>query len=572
MSDALIDVPELPVRSDGMEHAAHELRGRAAAVPPAAEEAVAGWNDLRARYDAPEAPELVESMTLVVEGGNQTSEAFSRIGAVLGELADALRLLEKRRSAVFEEAAAGGSDIATGRAHIDLSIARLRSDIAAVLDDACRDLSGVAAPPPMSLASGGSVAPLVGPRITWQMRTEQAVLEIVLAPLIEAARGGAGRVRTMLATHPEFVERIRQRPPAPDAVRDWWNALPTGAKTALTHGAPAVVGALGGVPPLARVAANRVVARDRIAFVDRDIAQLESLLKEGAMATLRAERQTMLDRLAAERSYLDRVVAGDVQLVLYQPEANRIAEMIGTPGPGTQRVLTYVPGTFTSVHSFYGNAVQELPRWLSKGDTGMVAFVWKGTDFPGDGDRAGLADQVVGIGEANQQDRAVPAGESLARFANEMRTNPDVAAARQIGGGYSWGLVPLTGSELAGTHYDSVHSFAGAWVPRGWAADPRTDYSHWSYTDFLSIAQDLGWVGDGRNPDVTPEFEHHVFERPGDFDVPLGGDLAPFLDPNGPSVRISVSPMENHQLIVSTRPENLRAREAIYTEVVEGRK
>lgn len=572
MSDAYVDVPALPVRPDELEQAALRLRGRSGAVALCAEDVVAGWRDLRSRYDAPEVGELTDTMTALVDGGTQTGEMFARAGEVLSELVDALRLLEWRRSVLADESALGASGAAFAAADLDLYVARLRSSIAGVLDQACRDLAGLAAPPPLPLAGGGGTGPFIGPRLTWQMRTEQAAREIVLAPLIEAARGGAGRLRTLLADHPEWVDRIRQRPPAPGDIRNWWSSLTSAARTALTNGAPDVVGALGGVPPLDRVAANRVVARDRITLIDRDIAHYESLLREGAMATLRAERQNALDRLTAELRYLERVVAGDVQLVLYQPEENLIAEMIGTPGPATQRVLTYVPGTFTSVHSFYGNEVQELPRWLTKGDGGMVAFIWKGTDFPGDDERAGLADQVVGIEEANQQYRAIPAGESLARFANEMRSDPDVAAARQIGSGYSWGLVPLTGSEQAGTRYDAVHSIAGAWVPRGWEADPRTEYSHWSYTDFLSIAQDLGWVGDGRNPDVTPEFERHVFERPGDYEVPLGGDLAPFLDPNGPSVRISMSPMENHQLIVSTRPENQRAREAIFTQIVEGRR
>ncbi len=49
--------------------------------------------------------------------------------------------------------------------------------------------------------------------------------------------------------------------------------------------------------------------------------------------------------------------------MLYQPEENRIAEMIGTPGPGTKRVLTYVPGTFTSMDSFFGGGAG-VARWL----------------------------------------------------------------------------------------------------------------------------------------------------------------------------------------------------------------
>lgn len=550
------DVPGPPVRVDELDDAAARLRSRAGVVGPAAEEVVSEWRALPGPYDTADAVDLVERMTSLGAGGSQTSEAFSWVGEVLSELAEALRLCEKRRSVVVDEHALTDRAVASPRADFDVAVARVHSDIDGALDAACRDLAALAAPPPLRLAAGVGAGPLIGPRITWSMRSEQAAADAVLAPLVEAARGGAGRVRKVLVDHPEWAERISGRRVAPSAVRDWWVALPPGTAAALIEGAPAVIGALGGVPPLARVAANSVVARERIPAVEREIARFEAVMSEGAMATLQAERRSALDRLRAERSYLDRVVAGDVQLVLYQPDENRIVEMIGTPGPGTRRVLTYVPGTFTSVDGFYRGEVQELPQWLVRQDQGTLAFVWKGTEFPGDDERTGIVNQMAGINEANDQNRAGPAGEALARFVSEMRSDPRIAASRHIAGGYSWGLVPVTSSEVAGVRYDSVHSFAGAWVPVGWKANGATEYYHWSYTDFLSIAQDLGWVGDGRNPDVMPGFERHIFERPGDYEVPLGGDLAPFLGPNGPSVRISLSPLGNHQLITESSEDN----------------
>jgi hypothetical protein len=556
VSDVPTAVPELPIRADEIEDAAHRLRLRAGAVSPCAGELTEGWHDLRARYDAPEAEELIERMTVLMAGGAQTSEAFSRVGEVLSELSDALRLIEKRRAAAVEEVGHGAGAGAAAGADLDLAIARLRSDSAGVLDEACRGLAGVAAPPPLPLATNGPPEPFIGPRITWGMRAEEAARDILLTPLVEAARGGAGRVRTLLADQPEWAERIHQRPPAPGPVRDWWDALAPAARTALTDGAPAVVGALGGVPPLARVAANRVVARERIPVIEQEIARYSALLGEGSLATLRAERQSAIDRLVVERAYLDRVVAGDVQLVLYEPEQNRIAEMIGTPGPDTRRVLTYVPGTFTSIESFYRGGAQAMPAWLTEQGDGMVAFVWKGVEFPGDDEGSSLVEQLIGIGEANEQKRATQAGEALATFVEAMRTDADIGSARQIAGGYSWGLVPVAGSEVAGVRYDAVHSLAGAWVPPDWTAASTTRYFHWSYTDFLAVAQDMGWVGQGRNPDVMPGFEKRIYDRPGDYDMRLGGELAPFLDPVGPPLRLPASPLENHDLIVEVSAEN----------------
>lgn len=57
-------------------------------------------------------------------------------------------------------------------------------------------------------------------------------------------------------------------------------------------------------------------------------------------------------------------------------------------------------------------------------------------------------------------------------------------------------------------------------------ADPYTQYSHQTYRGSLSSFQDMGVVGEGRNPDVT-------------------------------------SPVENHSLIASDDAENLRILERI---------
>ncbi|WP_285136977.1 hypothetical protein [Microbacterium sp. lyk4-40-TSB-66] len=575
MSEQGLTVPSVPVRADELDHAAHRLRDRATAVAPTADEVVVGWSDLGATYDAPEAAELTEKMSGLSAGGRQTSEAFARVGAVLGELADALAVLEWRRSLLVEEAAAIPTETtgpASGSADVESAIARLRLDVAAVIDDACRDLAGIGEPPPLPIAAGGVVSSPIGPRITWQMRTEALAAETLLTPLVEIARGGAGRMSQILADHPDWIERFRRRPLASGAVKVWWDALTPGRQTALINGAPELIGALGGVPVLARVAANRVVAQDRLPTVEREIERLESLFDEGAAATLQAERRSALERLRTERDYLGLVVAGDVQLVLYQPEQKRIAEMIGTPGPETKRVLTFVPGTFTSLDSFYGGGAQQLPEWLTKQDSGMLAFVWKGVEFPGDDNSAGPVDQALGIGEANDQQRALPAGESLTRFVSEMRSDTAIAGAQQIAGGYSWGLVPVTASELAGTHYDVVNSFAGAWVPERWTADPTTEYFHWSYTDFLSMAQDLGWVGGGRNPDVMPGFQSRIYDRPGDYDAPFGGELAPFIAPDNPSVRMSLDPFASHQLIASDGPENRLALDDIRDAILKGEK
>jgi len=577
MSVGVDVIPELSIDVGELTRVAGELRAKARDLPAAAAAVVQSWDGLGAVYEAPETAELNAKMMPLAPVGIDVCQALARAADIVDQLADDLMWLAMRRRGLVEdvedlsrtpEDADSGELTADLKARIDHFGAALEER----LDRARADVAAIAPPAACIGEIPDAVAPPRGPGMTWAAHSETTATDLVLAPLLALARSGTSRIARLLAAHPEWAELLRQRPPSPTVVRAWWQTLPPATVAALIDGAPALIGALGGVPPLDRVAANRVSARVRLREVEAEIPEWELVSTEGASADLQAQRRAALAALRAEGDYLRRVVAGDVTLVLYQPDDNRIVEMIGTPGSGTRRVLTYVPGTFTTVGSFYDRSAQAMPAWLAEQDDGMVAFVWKGSQFPGDDEGSGATDQLRGILEANEQSRGVPAGEALARFVGEMRSDPAISDARQIGAGYSWGLVPLTSSEMAGTHYDAVHSFAGAWVPEGWGADPTTTYFHWSYTDFLSMAQDVGLVGEARNPDTTPGFQSRIYDRPGDYDVPLGGELAPFLDPDGPSIRISLDPFANHQLISSAQPENYQTAAAISEAMMEGQR
>src|SRR6185369_4236477 len=114
-------------------------------------------------------------------------------------------------------------------------------------------------------------------------------------------------------------------------------------------------------------------------------------------------------RLKSEIAYLKAAVAGDVQLYLYDPQASRIIEMIGTPSSQTAHVITYVPGTFTSLNDFYAKGVQQVASKLSDRHDDRVAFVYKDGAFPG-GDEHASGANLMRILEANDQKGARAAG------------------------------------------------------------------------------------------------------------------------------------------------------------------
>jgi hypothetical protein len=557
-------IPEIPVDAAALGRLAEELRAKAALLPEAGSAVVSRWDGLEAVYEAPEAAAVAAKMRPLAVVAADVCEALLRAADIVDRLSDDLLWLALRRRGLVEHVAefaraARGIDDRDRSVELTREIDGFAADVDERIDQARGDLAAIPLPPTWEVAIPDAAVPPLGPRLTWAVRTEEIATELVTAPLLALARSGTSRVARLVAAHPEWADLLREHPPAPDAVRTWWDSLSPAAAAALIDGAPALVGALGGVPPLARVAANRVTARSRLGDVEAELAGWERLRGEGASADLQAERRAAWDALRAERDYLRGVETGKVQLYLYEPADNRIIEMFGTPGTGTTRVLTYVPGTFTRVDSFYRGEVQGVSQWMTEQESGMVAFVWKGTDFPGDDEYPGQTGFGIGLLEANGPDRAAPAGEALARLHREVASDPTLAHCRQIAMGHSWGLVPVTASEVQGAHYDQVHSLSGAWVPEGWTLDASTSYSHWSYTDALSMAQDAMLVGAGRAPDAVPAFESHIYERPTDVDVLLGGDLAPFVTPDGPSQRVSLSPLANHSLIAGVSEENKNA-------------
>lgn len=557
-------IPEIPVDAAALGRLAEELRAKAASLPDVGSAVVARWDGLEAVYEAPEAAAAAAKMRPLTVVAADVCEALLRAADIVDHLSDDLLWLSMRRRGLVEDVAefaraARGIDDRDRSIELTREIDGFAADVDERIDQARGDLAAIPLPPTWEVAIPDAASPPLGPRLTWAVRTEEVTTELVMAPLLALARSGTSRVARLIAAHPEWADLLREHPPAPDAVRTWWDSLSPAAADALIDGAPALVGALGGVPPLARVAANRVTARSRLGEVEAELAAWERLHGEGASTDLQAERRAALDALRAERDYLRGVETGKVQLYLYEPADNRIIEMFGSPGTGTTRILTYVPGTFTRFDSFYRGEVQGVSQWMAEQESGMVAFVWKGADSPGDDEHPGQTGFGIGLLEANGPDRAAPAGEALARFQREVASDPTLAHGRQLAMGHSWGLVPVAASEMQGARYDQVHSLSGAWVPDGWTPNASTSYSHWSYTDALSMAQDAMLVGAGRAPDTVPAFESHIYERPTDVDVLLGGDLAPFLTPDGPSQRVSLSPLANHSLIAGVSEENKNA-------------
>ncbi|WP_431277706.1 hypothetical protein [Leifsonia poae] len=353
-------------------------------------------------------------------------------------------------------------------------------------------------------------------------------------------------IRILLDQRPELVVTIARAESA--SIAAWWASLgsangeASAPQLTLISLIPVVIGALNGIPALARVAANKINAENRLKVLDALIEEHKRL-------------PATIERLRKEVDYLTRAV-GDhpaVQLYLYDPAKSRIIEMFGTPSPATRHEITYVPGTFSNIDGFYDGKAQAVARYLWSAHQGdSVAFVYKDGPFPGEADGTSFT-SYLRIPEANEPGLARNSGTQLSAFRAGVELDPFLSKAKTTAIGHSWGLAAVTSSEVAGARYDQVISLSGAGMLPEWRPRATTSYSDLSYFDLLQQAQALPGdvVWNGKNPRSTPAFEH------GDF---YNGPVDHLVRaPNGALLRVDECVlMDNHDLIAKDSPDNQR--------------
>lgn len=338
----------------------------------------------------------------------------------------------------------------------------------------------------------------------------------------------------------------------PSQVAAFWKYLSQDQSDTLWQTYPRLIGNKSGVPFDVRINANRLNAIE-----DLDAGVFSS---------------------PEHQAYLEAMRDGDIQLVTYDPANHRFVEALnlGVWNEATERfdartapvteVITYVPGTFTTDQSVYAGDARAIPSWLAENHADAVVFIYKDGIFAGG--LNGQGDFLTGINQANDKEFARETGQTLYEFDRDIGLNTMFVGAEQTAIGHSWGLANIANSEVSGAHYDNVISLAGAWVPEEWIPDSDTEYSHHSYTDWLSVLQDQGLVGDGRNPDVTPAFANHQYQGPNDAQLgydpvagTVGGLVGGLTGPFGTGVGNLVGGygddipilIDNHDLVASTR-------------------
>lgn len=322
--------------------------------------------------------------------------------------------------------------------------------------------------------------------------------------------------------------------PSPEVAAAWWASLSLAAQEALLRLHPDSLGNLEGIPYDVRVRANRINvahAVTELSATERELtrqmadvqARIDELMSDfdRADATTLVQLRQELDVLAREltdtqelRQFCsdllhERTMGYDAdghpvdltghQVVLFDLEGGRFAEIVGSIGPNTEDIGVFVGGTGSNLAGMGGSYDRAYrfvvdPAVQPPGTLAVISYL--GGPMP----QEVLFDAVDTSYALNQAD-------DLADFVNHI-DNPTGAPVTVVG--HSYGGSVVGAAEAAGMHADRILHVesAGAGPGIGSSGDyafPDTDrYSMTAPGDPIQLAQgsSVGPLGHGIDPDA----------------------------------------------------------------------
>ncbi|GAA1790195.1 hypothetical protein [Agromyces lapidis] len=288
----------------------------------------------------------------------------------------------------------------------------------------------------------------------------------------------------LFESHPELLAEAEANDPS--VIAEWWGSLDNGQRVSLFAGATALVGALNGLPILVRVAANRRNAR-RILDASRQRLDTLEERRELRERVPHGGRSEETDLLRKQIAYLEQVVDGDIQLYLYQPENDRIIELIGDPTTA-KRVMSFMPGTNASLELMYDGLVdpddpyrsgsqQEFTAWqVANGGGDLLGFVFKDGTFPQLDELVWNGPQLNGAADSiGSKYAAFHQGLDSVGFADFPRASIE----------HSFGSAPAGEAEKV-VDFDTRVLLAPIGMKAGWQADPKTEYFVYAAEDDIN--------------------------------------------------------------------------------------
>lgn len=282
---------------------------------------------------------------------------------------------------------------------------------------------------------------------------------------------------------PRRLTEVPRRGTAPAEVLTWWESLSVAAQAKMLATYPELLGNLDGMPYEVRIAANRInitnaieasAAREPGLRAERDtaearIAELQTAdpMEQADMLEM-TELQARVDELSEQilqgvkernfcRSLLEYSSVGfdaegrqisvpGHQVVLFDPEHGRFAEVVGTIGPRTRNIGVLIPGTGANLLNMDGQYERAEAFVLDEdfvnppGSLAVISYL------------PGPMPQTVAF-EAFDTSFALNQAQEVASFVNAI-DNPGGATVTVIG--HSYGGSVVGAAEVAGMHADRI--------------------------------------------------------------------------------------------------------------------
>jgi hypothetical protein len=292
---AIVDassVPEMPADPTALLAAAAAMTPAAASVGERAADAATRWSTLGDSFDTPETSTAIGRAQPLVAIANDFEDAASAAADAIRTLGETLASLAWTQAQLAAEVEAHVTDVARYQASeagqdeavrgildgMGLSgwaqneslrqrCVHLRAQFQAALLACEEDLKRIGDPAVTLPAAAPAASAPLGERAT---AFADAVSMSVLHRLASAP---PGNVEKLLAAHPDWIALVRDHPPAPNVMVEWWKSLDATTAAALVSGAPLLMGNLDGVAYGARDQANRKT-------LEREITRLRAKLED----------------------------------------------------------------------------------------------------------------------------------------------------------------------------------------------------------------------------------------------------------------------------------------------------
>lgn len=258
----------------------------------------------------------------------------------------------------------------------------------------------------------------------------------------------------------------------PQYIAAWWDRLTPQQRLDFASDHPEIAGNTNGIPFDVRVEANRLNA-ERV------------LLAGGTLSTDQRIYLEMVSGIEVDANGIATPQAGEPtkKLISFDPEADRIIEMIGEITPETKNLVTYVPGTTADLDGFYGGGTQQIGQNLvaTALSRDTVAFVYKDSPFP--------TFDPDGVYNSSW---AATVGMPYYDFSTALDLE-NVYGAATTSIEHSFGSSAGGYAETQGTQFDNRIVLAGIGMGDDWKANPSTNY--YSFTgpdDVIRLAREKG--------------------------------------------------------------------------------